>query len=705
MSQTQTLEIVDISVDRIRPSPYQPRLDFDLEELRGSIIKYGIRDPLKVRKVGDSWEIIDGERRWRIAEQEDMKTVPCLLLDYTDEEADALSWRFNTERKEYSLEERAKHFKKHQDEGLSGSAIGRIHGYSKLQVNRLLAIFRLPEKYRNYMWTGEFAGQKFEYLYGIGLIKDESVSYETEVTQIIDEAIERRLTQREFENVVNDYLSDLEKRQVEEAKKAVTQLEVSKQRADKAREALGKPEVKEPETPEELERAAETLKEEAERRKSPEQKAKEKRRKLIAEARKSLNSVIRKINSAEELIDVSAFRERFNDLEKSLEQNPTEVREQLIALGKEVTEVKKQRQREIEAEKRKKREEEERRRLEEEMERKLDEEKRRIEEGAKAKAKEEVLKDTQFIRDFIEREYPLMPDITMKTEDLQKELMHRLIESIPEEKRERAKEIFREEFTSLENRLEIFPEKSAKIEPKFDQLRLLEDRGVIPYTVWNFPYRDDYAGDKGFHGNCSPQIVEQCVWRLTEEGDLVVDPMAGSGTALDVCKKYNRQCIGYDIKPPENRPDVIQKDAREIPLEDDSVDMIFIHPPYWNIVHYTKAEENLPDLSRAKSAEEYLDMLKQVFEECYRILKEGKFLCVLLGDLIREGRFVPLCRKATSIAEEIGFLDYGYAVKLAHGEVSRKKSGVIVAEPIYTKNLKISHDLVLFLRKPEYGGN
>ena len=383
MSQTQMLEIVEIPTDKIRPSPYQPRIDFDLEELRGSIIKYGIRDPLKVRKVEDHWELIDGERRWRIAEQEGIKTVPCLPLEYDDEEADALSWRFNTERKEYTLEERAKHFKKHQDEGLSGAAIGRIHGYGKLQVNRLLSIFRLPEKYQNYVWTGEFAVQKYEYLYGKGLI-NESVSIETEVIKIIDEAaIERRLTQREFENVVDDYLSNLEKRQIEEAKKAVTKLEASKQREKKAGEALGEPEVKPPETPEELEEAAEALRKEAERLKTPKQKAEEKRQKLIAQARKSLNATKKKIDGAEKIVDVSVFRERFGELENSLEGNPTEVREQLIALGKEVTETKKQLHKEIEEEKRKKREEEERRRLEEERRRVREAERRRLEEESR----------------------------------------------------------------------------------------------------------------------------------------------------------------------------------------------------------------------------------------------------------------------------------------------------------------------------------
>jgi DNA modification methylase len=186
---------------------------------------------------------------------------------------------------------------------------------------------------------------------------------------------------------------------------------------------------------------------------------------------------------------------------------------------------------------------------------------------------------------------------------------------------------------------------------------------------------------------------------LTNEGDLVLDPMAGSGTTLDVCKRYNRKCIGYDIKPPSSRTDIIRNDSRKIPLKDEFVDMIFIHPPYWNLAYFTKAEERLPDLSRAKSVQEFLDMLKQVFQECYRTLKHGKFMCVLLGDVIREGRFIPLCRKATNMAEEIGFLDYGCAVKLAHGEVSRKKSGVIVAEPVYTDNLKISHDLVMFFRR------
>ncbi|GAH82877.1 unnamed protein product, partial [marine sediment metagenome] len=115
-----------------------------------------------------------------------------------------------------------------------------------------------------------------------------------------------------------------------------------------------------------------------------------------------------------------------------------------------------------------------------------------------------------------------------------------LVEAEPH-KAKRIIEIADEGLRGVAKRLELFPERSQKMEPKFEHLAMWEERGIIPYTMWDFAYRDDYAGDKDFHGNCSPQIVEQCIWRFTEERDLVVDPMAGSGTALDVCRRFNRR--------------------------------------------------------------------------------------------------------------------------------------------------------------------
>ena len=89
-------------------------------------------------------------------------------------------------------------------------------------------------------------------------------------------------------------------------------------------------------------------------------------------------------------------------------------------------------------------------------------------------------------------------------------------------------EIVQEDLRGLEKRLAAYPGNTVRMQGKFERLREMRERGGIPYTVWDFPFRGDYAGDRNYHGNCSPQIIEQCVWRFTEEGEVVMAPMAGS---------------------------------------------------------------------------------------------------------------------------------------------------------------------------------
>lgn len=410
MSQLKVLEIEEIPVENIKPSPFQPRLIFELEDLRGSIIRYGIQDPLKVRKVGDNYELIDGERRWRIAQQEGIETVPCLILEYSDEEADALAWRFNTERKQYTLEERAKHFRKHQKEGLSGVAIGRIHGYSQLQVNRLLAIFQLPEKYQNFLWDGEFAYQKYEYLYDKGLLNIEAFPYGKDVLEFVDEAVLRRINQREFENIILGYLSELEKRQVEEARRVATKLKTSKAREDEVRKIVGEPEVKPPETPEELEKAAEVLIKEAKRRKTPEQINQENAEK----AKKAFNRL--SLNEAERLgIDVKSYSDQIAEIEACLEEKPVDALSDIKTLQRELKAEIKEAKRSQEEKEEKLREENIQKRIEEEAEqraRKIEEdEKKKIEEEARKKAQSEILAKPE-----------LIPEMYKEREDRFKEL-------------------------------------------------------------------------------------------------------------------------------------------------------------------------------------------------------------------------------------------------------------------------------------------
>ena len=160
-------------------------------------------------------------------------------------------------------------------------------------------------------------------------------------------------------------------------------------------------------------------------------------------------------------------------------------------------------------------------------------------------------------------------------------------------------------------------------------------------TFWDFP-RQSYGltpkGNNKYAGVTPALIIYNMIWRYTDPGDLVVDPMCGSGTTIDVCKEEKRRVIGYDIH--STRPDIIKNDAREIPLEDNSVDMVFIDSPYGDNIKYNAEPKNIGNIS--SESEEFYDELEKVMKESHRILKEGKVLGWLIGDQWVKKEFTPV---------------------------------------------------------------
>ena len=160
-------------------------------------------------------------------------------------------------------------------------------------------------------------------------------------------------------------------------------------------------------------------------------------------------------------------------------------------------------------------------------------------------------------------------------------------------------------------------------------------------TFWDFP-KQSYGltpkGNNKYAGVTPALIIYNMVWRYTDVGELVVDPMCGSGTTLDVCKEERRRAIGYDIV--SAREDIIQNDARSIPLDDNSVDMIFIDSPYGDNIKYNEHPDNIGNISC--ESEKFYDELEKVMIESYRILKDGKVLGWLIGDQWVQKVFTPV---------------------------------------------------------------
>lgn len=160
-------------------------------------------------------------------------------------------------------------------------------------------------------------------------------------------------------------------------------------------------------------------------------------------------------------------------------------------------------------------------------------------------------------------------------------------------------------------------------------------------TLWDFPkqsYGKTPKGDNKYPGVTPALLIWNLIWRYTEPGDLVVDPMCGSGTTIDVCKEEDRRVIGYDIAPV--RSDIIQNDARKIPLPDNSVDMVFVDSPYGDNIRYNEHPDSIGKIS--SEMELFYDELEKVIRECYRILKKGKVLGWLIGDQWVRKRFTPV---------------------------------------------------------------
>ncbi|MDW0122166.1 MAG: methyltransferase domain-containing protein, partial [Nitrososphaeraceae archaeon] len=110
------------------------------------------------------------------------------------------------------------------------------------------------------------------------------------------------------------------------------------------------------------------------------------------------------------------------------------------------------------------------------------------------------------------------------------------------------------------------------------------------------------------------------------------------GTTIDVCKEEGRECIAYDISP--TRPDIVQNDARKIPLADASAGMIFIDSPYGDNIDYNDDPGNIGRISA--ETDQFYKELDKVMSECYRVLKPGKVLGWLIGDQWVKKKFTPV---------------------------------------------------------------
>lgn len=141
-----------ILLGRIRPNPQQPRRSFDeegLAELAASIRSCGILQPLTVRRAGDGYELVAGERRLRAARIAGLREVPCLVAQVGEEDSALLALMENLQRRDLDCWEEAQAIARLISRyGLSQEEAARRLGRAQPTVANKLRLLRLPEDVR-----------------------------------------------------------------------------------------------------------------------------------------------------------------------------------------------------------------------------------------------------------------------------------------------------------------------------------------------------------------------------------------------------------------------------------------------------------------------------------------------------------------------------------------------------------------------------
>src|SRR5690349_16058604 len=139
-----------LPLGQIQPNPMQPRTHFNsdgLEELAASIRANGIIQPLIVRRLGDGYQIVAGERRWRAARLAELEEVPVVIQDVADRSMLELALIENIQREDLNPIETAHAFERLGRElGLSQEEIGRRTGKDRTSIANIVRLLRLPKE-------------------------------------------------------------------------------------------------------------------------------------------------------------------------------------------------------------------------------------------------------------------------------------------------------------------------------------------------------------------------------------------------------------------------------------------------------------------------------------------------------------------------------------------------------------------------------
>ncbi len=208
-------EILLINVNMIVPNIYQPRKYFNndsLQELADSIKHNGILQPLSVRLMGERYELVAGERRWRAAKSIGLDRVPCTILEITDKQAAELALLENLQREDLNfIEEAEAYYNLINEHGFTQEQLAIRMGKKQSTIANKLRLLKLSDSIRNLLLENSLTERHARAL--LPLLDNELQ------TKIVNKVIKGNLTVKETEALVNKELLKLKGEELNSGKK------------------------------------------------------------------------------------------------------------------------------------------------------------------------------------------------------------------------------------------------------------------------------------------------------------------------------------------------------------------------------------------------------------------------------------------------------------------------------------------------------
>lgn len=190
-------EETKVSIDKINPNPNQPRTHFNetmLNELADSIRENGVLQPLLVRKKGEGYEIIAGERRYQASKIAGLEELPVIVKEVDDQKMLELALIENLQRSDLNPIEEAKGYRQLiKASGMTQEALSKAVSKSRSSITNSLRLLDLPEPVQQYLFDGRLtAGHARAIL---------AVPYEGQRIKLADKVVAEGLSVRATENL------------------------------------------------------------------------------------------------------------------------------------------------------------------------------------------------------------------------------------------------------------------------------------------------------------------------------------------------------------------------------------------------------------------------------------------------------------------------------------------------------------------------